>query len=120
MRRTAERGLELGKVPHRHRTDRRSTAVSNTSDAAEFTERYKGLLRYYGLEGKDASGAWGNGDRRRGAAPHHCFELAWRGKCRPRGSRDFGSAEEYQRFLQALFERLERRTQATAGGRIWR
>jgi hypothetical protein len=41
---------ELGKVPHRHRTDRLSTAVSNTSDAAEFTERYKGLLRSFGQE----------------------------------------------------------------------
>ena len=43
---------ELGKVPHRHRTDRLSTAVNNMSDPAEFTERYKGLLRYYGLEGE--------------------------------------------------------------------
>jgi hypothetical protein len=30
---------ELGKVPQRHRTDRRSTAVNNTSAPAEFTER---------------------------------------------------------------------------------
>jgi hypothetical protein len=39
----------LGKVPHRHRTDRLSTAVNNMSDPAEFTDRYKGLMRCYGL-----------------------------------------------------------------------
>jgi hypothetical protein len=40
----------LGKVPHRHRTDRLSTAVNNMSDPAEFTDRYQGLMRSYGLE----------------------------------------------------------------------
>jgi hypothetical protein len=39
-------------VPHRHRSDRLSTAVNNTSDPAAFTERYQGLMRYYGLEGE--------------------------------------------------------------------
>ena len=43
---------ELGKVPQRHRTDRLSTAVNNTSDPAEFTERYKGLLRITGWRAK--------------------------------------------------------------------
>jgi hypothetical protein len=36
---------ELGNVPHRHWTDWLSTAVNNTSDPAELTERYKGLMR---------------------------------------------------------------------------
>ena len=36
----------------RHRTDRLSTAVNNMSTPAEFTERYAGLLRYYGVEGE--------------------------------------------------------------------
>jgi len=40
----------LGKVPHRHRTDRLSTAVNNMSDPVEFTDRYQGLMRSYGLE----------------------------------------------------------------------
>ena len=50
---------ELGKVPQRHRTDRLSTAVNNTSDPAEFTERYKGLMRYYGLEGEKTQAGHG-------------------------------------------------------------
>jgi len=41
---------ELGGVPQRHRTDRMSLAVNNASDEKEFTQRYTGLLEYYGLE----------------------------------------------------------------------
>jgi hypothetical protein len=41
---------ELGKAPQRHRTNRLSTAVNNMSDPASFTDRYQGLMHYYGLE----------------------------------------------------------------------
>ena len=41
---------QLGGVPQRHRTDRMSLAVNNGSDLKEFTERYTGLLGYYGME----------------------------------------------------------------------
>ena len=41
---------ELGGVPERHRTDRMSLAVNNASSDKEFTERYAGLLGYYGVE----------------------------------------------------------------------
>jgi len=96
---------ELGKVPHRHRTDRLSTAVNNTSAPAEFTERYQGLLRYYGLEGEKTQAGHGheNGDVEQ---RHHRFKRAVAQELLLRGSRDFGSVEEYERFLQAMFERL--------------
>jgi hypothetical protein len=96
---------ELGKVPHRHRTDRLSTAVSNTSDPAEFTERYKGLMRYYGLEGEKTQAGHGNenGDVEQ---RHHRFKRAVAQELMLRGSQDFASMEVYQRFLQMLFERL--------------
>jgi hypothetical protein len=96
---------ELGKVPQRHRTDRLSTAVHNTSNAAEFTERYQGLMRYYGLEGEKTQAGHGNenGDVEQ---RHYRFKRAVAQELLLRGSRDFGSVEEYQRFLQALFERL--------------
>ena len=96
---------ELGKVPHRHRTDRLSTAVSNTSDPAEFTERYKGLMRYYGLEAEKTQAGHGNenGDVEQ---RHHRFKRAVAQELMLRGSRDFASMEAYQRFLQMLFERL--------------
>jgi hypothetical protein len=96
---------ELGKVPHRHRTDRLSTAVSNTSNPAEFTERYKGLMRHYGLEAEKTQAGHGNenGDVEQ---RHHRFKRAVAQELMLRGSRDFASMEEYQRFLRMLFERL--------------
>ena len=43
---------ELGGVPHIHQTDRLSAGVQKTSSPEEFTQRYNGLLRHYGLEGR--------------------------------------------------------------------
>ena len=96
---------ELGKVPQRHRTDRLSTAVNNASNPAEFTERYKGLMRYYGLEAEKTQAGHGNenGDVEQ---RHHRFKRAVAQELMLRGSRDFSSLEEYQQFLQMLFERL--------------
>ena len=107
---------ELGKVPQRHRTDRLSTAVNNASDPAEFTERYQGLLRYYGLEGEKTQAGHGNenGDVEQ---RHHRFKRAVGQELLLRGSRDFASVAEYQQFLQGLFERLNAGRKPTAGGR---
>ena len=96
---------ELGKVPVRHRTDRLSTAVNNTLRPAEFTTRYEGLLRYYGLEGEKIQAGRGNenGDVEQ---RHHRFKRAVEQELLLRGSRDFASVDEYQRFLRMLFSRL--------------
>ena len=95
----------LGKVPHRHRTDRLSTAVNNVANAAEFTDRYQGLLRYYGLEGEKTQAGQGheNGDVEQ---RHHRFKRAVEQELLLRGSRDFAQLEDYQQFLQGVFERL--------------
>ena len=96
---------ELGKVPERHRTDRLSTAVNNTTRPAEFTDRYEGLLRYYGLEGEKIQAGHGNenGDVEQ---RHHRFKRAVEQELLLRGSRDFAGVDEYRRFLQVLFVRL--------------
>ena len=96
---------ELGKAPERHRTDRLSTAVNNTVRPAEFTDRYEGLMRYYGLTGEKIQAGHGNenGDVEQ---RHHRFKRAVEQELLLRGSRDFASAVEYRRFLQALFVRL--------------
>jgi hypothetical protein len=96
---------KLGKVPHRHRTDRLSTAVNNTSNPAEFTDRYTGLMRYYGLEGEKTQAGHGNenGDVEQ---RHHRFKRAVAQELMLRGSRDFQSVDEYQHFLAAMFDRL--------------
>jgi len=95
----------LGKVPQRHRTDRLSTAVNNMSDPAEFTDRYKGLMRAYGLESEKTQAGHGNenGDVEQ---RHHRFKRAVGQELMLRGSVDFASVEEYRRFLRVILERL--------------
>ena len=95
----------LGKVPHRHRTDRLSTAVNNMSDPTEFTDRYKGLMRCYGLESEKTQAGHGNenGDVEQ---RHHRFKRAVAQELMLRGSVDFASVDEYRRFLAAMLERL--------------
>jgi hypothetical protein len=96
---------ELGKVPHRHRTDRMSTAVNNVSNPAEFTDRYEALLRYYGIVGeKIQSGeAHENGDVEQ---RHYRFKRAVQQELMLRGGRDFDAATDYSQFLKDLFGRL--------------
>jgi hypothetical protein len=95
----------LGKVPERHRTDRLSTAVNNMSDPAEFTDRYQGLMRFYGLEGEKTQANHGNenGDVEQ---RHHRFKRAVAQELMLRGSVDFASVETYKSFLEAMFVRL--------------
>ena len=78
----------LGRVPHRHRTDRLSTAVNNVTNPAEFTDRYQALLRYYGMEGEkiQARQAHENGDIEQ---RHYRFKRAVEQELLLRGSRDF-------------------------------
>ena len=96
---------EVGQVPQRHRTDRLSTAVNNMSDRAEFTERYEGLLRHYGMAGEktQAASPHENGDAEQ---RHHRFKRAVEQALLLRGSRDFGSEADYQEFLYHLFGQL--------------
>src|SRR3984893_6193119 len=96
---------ELGKVPHRHRTERRSSAVNNMTNPAEFTDRYEALLGYYGITGEkiQAGEAHENGD---GEQIHHPVKHAGQQEVMVRGSRDFASGAEYRQFLQDLFGRL--------------
>jgi hypothetical protein len=96
---------ELGAVPARHRTDSLSSAVNNMSDREEFTARYKGLLKYYGVEPEriQVRKANENGDVEQS---HHRLKRAVEQELLLRGSRDFASVEDYQRFLKDLLNRL--------------
>ena len=96
---------ELGGVPLRHRTDRLSTAVNNLTDKKEFTQRYQGLLAHYGMIGEKTQAAHANenGDIEQ---RHRRFKEAVDQDLMLRGSRDFASREEYNRFLHGLQDRL--------------
>lgn len=92
---------ELGAVPARHRTDSLSSAVNNMSNLEEFNRRYEAVMKYYGVKPEHTNPASGNenGDVEQS---HHRFKKAVEQALMLRGSRDFGSVEEYARFLKDL------------------
>lgn len=96
---------ELGGVPQRHRTDRLSAAVHKECNPEEFTDRYRELLRHYGLTGEkiQAAHAHENGDVEQ---RHYRFKKALEQALLLRGSRDFDSGAIYEGFLQSLFRQL--------------
>jgi hypothetical protein len=96
---------ELGGVPKKHRTDRLSAAVHKECNPEEFTNRYRDLLKHYGLSGEkiQAEHAHENGDIEQ---RHHRFKKAVDQVLLLRGGRDFANREEYEEFLQKLFTQL--------------
>lgn len=92
---------ELGALPARHRTDSLSSAVNNMSNLEEFNRRYKAVMNYYGVKPEHTNPASGNenGDVEQS---HHRFKRAVDQALMLRGSRDFGSVEEYAQFLKNL------------------
>jgi len=97
--------FQLGGVPQQHQTDSLSSAVRNTSPPKTFTDRYSALLRHYGLKGKKTNPASPNenGDIEQS---HHRFKRAVEQSLLLRGSRDFLSREDYNDFLNTLFNQL--------------
>ena len=102
---------ELGGVPQRHRTDRLSAAVANTSNLDEFTLRYRSLLEHYDLLAEKTNPNSGNenGDVEQ---RHHRFKRAVEQALMLRGSRDFADVGAYVTFLKALVDHLNRGRQS--------
>lgn len=96
---------ELGAVPQWHRTDCLSSAVNNLTTPREFTKKYKALLDYYrlGLQRTQPGSPNENGDVEQ---RHHRLKRALDQALMLRGSRDFGSRQEYQHFLREIFAQL--------------
>ena len=98
---------QLGGVPAEHQTDRLSAAVHKVNHPEEFTRDYSSLLRHYGLTGRkiQAGHANENGDVEQS---HFRFKKALDQALMLRGTREFSSRNEYQLFLDQLFEQLNR------------
>lgn len=91
----------LGGVPKRHRTDRLSAAIKNLGDKNQFTQRYQELMDFYGIKAEKIQPCQPNenGDVEQA---HHRFKKAVDQALMLRGSRDFSSIEEYQKFLMEI------------------
>jgi len=96
---------KLGGVPKAHRTDRLSAAVHQEIHPEVFTQRYKSLLAHYGVEGRriQASKPHENGDVEQ---RHYRLKEAVDQTLMLRGSRDFESREDYEKFLERLYNEL--------------
>jgi transposase len=95
---------EVGAVPEEHRTDSLSAAVNNLKEEDEFTERYQGLARHYGMRTSHNNPGRGheNGDIEQS---HHRFKRAVEQEMILRGSRDFQSRSDYEGFLAEIVNR---------------
>jgi transposase len=96
---------ELGGVTRVHRTDNLTAAVYSDLNKRTFTARYNSLLKHYGVEGVRINPGRSNenGDVEQS---HNRFKKAVEQALILRGSRDFSSRDEYQRFLRKIFTQL--------------
>jgi hypothetical protein len=94
-----------GGVPVAHRTDRLTAAVNNLDEKRDFTIRYGALLRHYNLMGQKTNPNSGNenGDVEQ---RNYRFKSSIRQALILRGSRDFSSRDDYERFHDRHFDRL--------------
>ncbi len=94
-----------GGVPIAHRTDRLTAAVNNLDEKRDFTIRYESLLRHYSMSGQKTNPDSGheNGDAEQ---RHHRLKRAIEQALIIRGSRDFPRRDDYERFLDLHFDRL--------------
>lgn len=95
---------EVGAVPEEHRTDSLTAAVNNLKEEDEFTERYQGLMRHYGMRPSHNNPGRGheNGDVEQA---HHRFKRAVDQELILRGSREFQNRGEYAAFLGEIGNR---------------
>jgi hypothetical protein len=96
---------ELGGVPARHRSDRMSAAVNKDCNPETFTRNYRSLLRHYGVtpERTNVRAAHENGDVE---TSHRHFKRAVSQALMLRGSKEFHSIAEYEKFLRRISGQL--------------
>jgi len=97
---------QFGGVPEQHRTDHLGAAIHPlpASEQEAFKERYAGLMRHYDMTPtlNNTGVAHENGDVEQS---HRQFKRMVDQALRVRGSRDFASRAQYERFLQDLVRR---------------
>jgi hypothetical protein len=100
----------LGGSPNEHRTDSLSAAFKNLSaeDSQDMTRRYEELCDHYGMQATRNNRGKGHENGSVEAAHGH-LKRRIRQALALRGSADFACLEEYQRFVDTIVERHNRR-----------
>jgi transposase len=96
---------KLGGVPRYHRTDNLGCAVNPVGNSEVFTDNYRSLARHYGFSTRKTQPACPNenGDVEQ---RHFRLKKAVEHALIIRGSRDFNSRADYEKFLEKLFKQL--------------
>jgi len=94
---------ELGAVPEEHRTDNLTAAVINHGGRHVFNERWEAFLGHYGVEpSKNNAGvSHENGSVEKS---HDLLKNALDQALRLRGSREFSSVAEYEKFIRRVLD----------------
>ena len=92
---------ELGGVIREHRTDNLSAATKKSDSSRDFTQRWNGLMQYYGVTPSRNNPGAGN-ENGSVEKSHDLFKKAVEQQLLLRGYRDFASIEEYQIFLKSV------------------
>jgi transposase len=106
---------ELGRVPHKHRTDNLSAATHDLKDGRRaFNERYLGAMAHYGVEAdRNTPGrAHENGSVEQA---HYRFKRAVEQALLMRGTREFADRASYEAFLREIFAARNKRRIAKLG-----
>ncbi|MXW33530.1 MAG: IS21 family transposase [Rhodothermaceae bacterium] len=98
---------ELGGVPRLHQTDSMSCAVKNRSgnESDVFTESYKELMDFFGVVPRRTQPRRPN-ENGKVEQRHYRLKRAMENALTLRGSRDFDSQGDYERFLTKIVRRL--------------
>lgn len=96
---------EIGGAPKFHRTDGLDAMADKTDNPAEFIRQYQALLNHYRLS--ELPNRTDPPDEKQTVEQRYRhFEKALDQALILRGSRDFSSLSEYEKFLRKLFEQL--------------
>jgi len=96
---------KLGCVPKYHKTDNLSSAVNKVGNPEVFTDNYRGLAGHYGFESCKIQPRCPkeNGDIEQ---RHNRLKTAVDQALMLRGSRDVNSRDQYEEFLEKMFDQL--------------
>jgi len=96
---------KLGGVPKYHRTDNLTSAVNPVGSPEVFTDKYIAIANHYGFGSRRIQPGCPheNGDIEQ---RHNRLKTAIDQALMLRGSRDFASLEQYERFLEKMFDQL--------------